>query len=151
MLQRSALLWSLLLAAGAAAAGEGYWECRGGHWIAVDAPAHPMPLKECGALPRTTPTSAGSCVEQGGKWGAIGIFPAPVCSLPTRDAYRPCGDSNECEGPCLAELSAEEKQSLIRGAAPGLSRLGKCAAHVPVMGCVAKVERGVVRRVICFD
>jgi hypothetical protein len=140
-----------LLLAGAAAAAEGYWACQGGHWTAIDAPAHPMPLKECGALPRTAPTTAERCADQGGKWGAIGIFPAPVCSLPTRDADRACGDSNECEGPCLAELSTEEKRSLMRGQGPGLSRLGKCAARVPVMGCVAKVERGVVRHVICFD
>ncbi len=144
-----------LLALGAAsgavtAAGLGYWQCVDGRWTGVGAPAHPPPDRLCDA-PRRTADSADACVREGGRWGAVGIFPVPVCSLPARDAGRVCADSGECEGLCAAEVSPGERDALVRGRGTVIERAGRCAPRLPVVGCHAKVERGVVRRVVCLD
>lgn len=143
-----------LLGCALANADPGYWRCREGHWQAVGAPAHPRPLKECGKA-RQRPNSQEDCVRQGGRWGPIGIFPTPVCSLPTRDAGRPCADSDECEGLCVAKLSPEERERLMRNrgpdSGPGLVRPGACTPRIPVVGCQPKMEQGRVRYLICLD
>lgn len=132
------------------AAGLGYWQCVDGRWTAVGAPAHTPPVRRCDA-PRRTADTEDACLREGGRWGAVGIFPAPVCSLPTRDAGRVCADSGECEGLCAADVSPGERDALVQGRGTVIERAGRCTSRVPVVGCHAKVERGVVRRVLCLD
>lgn len=148
-----------LLESSVSAAELGYWQCQANQWVAVGYPEHPMPIKVCGMEPSNAnmriPSTPEACANQGGHWGLIGIFPTPVCSLPTRDAGRICADSGECEGLCIAELSSEERDRLMHNHRTNVDmrivRGGKCASHIPVVGCHAKVELGVVRHVVCYD
>ena len=147
-------LLALMLVAQIAVADNGYWQCADGRWSVVGVPGHASPVKECGAV-RRLPDKEQACGEQGGKWGPVGIFPKPVCSLPTRDAGRTCADSGECEGLCLAELTPEERDRIKRNRGPNpaysLTRNGRCSPRIPVIGCHAKVEQGTVRYIVCFD
>jgi hypothetical protein len=138
-----------LLLAACASAGGGYWQCRGGRWSAEGAPGHPEPIKACGA-PRRVIDDADACRRQGGRWGPVGLFPRPVCSLPSPDAGRPCADSGECEGLCAAVLTADERAAVMRQGKT-LKRMGICTARIPVLGCHARVEQGRVVGIICLD
>lgn len=132
----------------AAAADDGYWVCVSGGWVAHGAPSYPAPTKQCGseiAIPVTRP----ECMSAGGRWAPIGIFPAPVCTMPTRDGGHVCGDTEECEGLCIAALSDVARDQAMRGAS--FRTLGRCAVHVPTLGCLAIVRKGAVSGLTCFD
>jgi hypothetical protein len=131
------------------AAGEGFWSCSGGAWHTVGRPAYPAPLKRCGSQ-LAIPETEAQCRDIGGRWGPAGIFPRPICRVQTRDGGRTCGDNDECEGMCLADLTDQERGKL-KGKRAALSRLGRCAPYHPVFGCLAMVEKGQVRGVVCRD
>lgn len=96
------------------------------------------------------PQDQATCLAQGGKWGRIGLAPKEQCNLPAPDAGQVCNDSSECTGLCLADLSAEEKERLTRQRTP-IPTSGKCSNWVIVVGCIAVVENGQVRGIVCRD
>jgi hypothetical protein len=146
----SSVLLALLLWAGSTASSRaaGYWTCRGGAWIAVGSPQHAKPLKSCGSkldIPRTQV----ACESAGGKWGPAGLFPKPICRMPTHDGGRVCADVGECEGLCLAALTPAQRDLLRKR--EKLELLGKCTPHTPVFGCMALVKAGIVSGLLCAD
>ncbi|CAG0995744.1 MAG: hypothetical protein F9K19_15065 [Rhizobiaceae bacterium] len=132
----------------ATAAEPGYWSCRGGAWIAVGEPQTAAPIKVCGVA-IAIPDDQAACEQAGGRWGPAGIFPQPICRVPTGDGGRPCADDGECEGRCLAALSPAERGQVEDGGK--LALLGACTAVTPVFGCMAIVEKGYVARILCAD
>jgi hypothetical protein len=139
-------------AAGAAAETPGFWSCQAGAWEAVGAPEHAAPEWDCGA----TGDGSGAadteekCLAQGGYWGPIGLFPEPLCVLPTADGGRACQDSGECTaGACLADFKAGEYDRAWAGESFAVA--GQCATHAPLVGCLAMVDRGVVNGILCID
>ncbi len=155
-MRRKRSVWAALLATvalswtgvPAAAAQPGYWSCAGGAWIAVGRPLTPAPSRACGVEPAIPDDQAG-CEKAGGAWGPVGIFPQPICRVPTADGGRPCADDGECEGRCLAALSPEQRDQVQSGGK--LALLGACTPVRPVFGCMAIVEKGFVARILCAD
>jgi hypothetical protein len=138
-------LWAASTAVSQAA---GHWTCSGSTWIAVGSPQHLTPLKSCGSkleIPRTQL----ACENAGGKWGPAGLFPKPICRMPTRDGGRVCADVGECEGLCLAALTPAQRDLLRKH--EKLELLGKCTPVSPVFGCMALVKAGVVSGLLCAD
>lgn len=151
MLWIAALTLGVLLAWGVAAPSahaDGYWACRDGSWIAMGRPLHAMPSKTCGSRLEIPGTRA-ACEDAGGLWDSFGLFPRKICRVPTRDGGRACADTEECEGTCLASLTREQVDLLRKHMT--LRMLGTCTPHVPVFGCMAMVERGIVSRMLCLD
>jgi len=70
--------------------------------------------------------------------------------MPTHDAGRICGDDDECEGMCLADLTQAERDKL-RTKRVTLSKLGHCTPYVTVFGCMAIVRKGRVTGLMCRD
>ena len=126
----------------------GHWACRDGAWIAVGAPGHPRPARACGERP-AIPKSEAACRQVGGRWGRAGIFPTPICVVPTGDAGRVCGDGGECEGVCLADPTSAERARIAAGTPIALT--GRCSERRPVFGCMYRVEAGMVRGRLCAD
>lgn len=126
----------------------GHWVCRDGGWVAVGGPTHPRPLRACGARP-AIPRVEADCLRAGGRWGRAGIFPTPICVMPTGDAGRICGDGDECEGACLATPSEVERARIAARTPVALA--GRCTDRRPVFGCMYRVEAGVVRGRLCAD
>jgi hypothetical protein len=140
------LLWIGSMVASQAA---GYWTCSAGAWTAVGSPQHATPLKSCGSqLDR--PDTQPACETAGGKWGPAGLFPKPICRMPTHDGGRVCGDVAECEGLCLAALTAAQR-NLLMSKRQKLELLGTCTPHMPVFGCMAIVKQGFVTGLLCAD
>lgn len=96
------------------------------------------------------PKDQQSCLAAGGKWGRIGLGPREECNLPTTDAGAVCSDSSECESLCIAELSKTDQERVTRERAI-IQTKGKCAAWRIVVGCIAPVENGQVKRILCID
>jgi len=140
----------MLLWAGSAsfAQAAGYWTCSGDTWLAVSDPQHAMPSKLCGSQLEIPRTQLG-CEQAGGRWGPAGLFPKPICRIPTHDAGRVCADTGECEGLCLAALTPAQRDLVIKR--QKLQVLGKCTPHMPVFGCMAIVKEGFVTGLLCRD
>jgi hypothetical protein len=96
------------------------------------------------------PRDRESCEAQGGRWGPIGLSPEPVCVMPTKDAGKPCWDSSQCEGSCVAELSRWQYEWLMATRLPILTA-GACTASNAGVGCNAYVQNGVVTGILCVD
>lgn len=126
----------------------GYWTCSQGRWVAVGHVAHPRPLKACG-VELKIPKSEAGCKQAGGSWGPAGIFPQPICRLPTHDAGRTCGDGAECEGLCLAKPSKAERARILKRIKVAMT--GTCTSVIPVFGCMAMVKMGYVSGIMCLD
>lgn len=131
------------------AAGTGYWVCSGGKWVSIGHPVYPQPVKSCGSQLQV-PDDEEQCGKVKGRWGPAGLFPTPVCRVPTRDGGRVCGDNDECEGMCLADLTSAERGKVMRERQV-LVMLGRCTPQKPVFGCLAVVEKGQVKGVLCRD
>jgi hypothetical protein len=126
----------------------GYWSCSDGKWIAVGNPHHAMPSKTCGfqlVIPRTQL----ACEQSGGRWGPAGLFPRPICKMPTHDGGHVCADAGECEALCLTALTPAQRDLLRNG--QKLKLLGKCAPVAPLFGCLAIVKQGYVTGLECRD
>jgi len=136
-------------ATGAAA---GYWVCSGDKWVAVADPPHGMPSKRCGSK-LELPTTQLACEQGGGRWGPAGLFPRPICKMPTRDAGQPCADDGECEGACLAELTPSQLDIARRWTTLRQKQqlAGKCTPWAPIFGCMAIVRQGFVTGLMCRD
>lgn len=143
-----ALTTSLWLAAAGPAAAADFWRCTEGRWTAIGQPRHPMPEHPCGTR-LAVPREQAGCEAAGGRWGPAGLFPAPICRVPTRDGGRVCADSGECEGECLAAPTPAERDRLRSGRP--IAATGTCTPHVPVFGCQARVVEGVVHGILCRD
>ena len=126
----------------------GYWACSAGAWVAIGHPEHPLPSRQCGSQLEIPETQL-ACEQAGGKWGRAGIFPKPICKVPTHDAGRPCADAGECEGECLATLTAAQRDLVMKR--QRLQILGKCTAYAPIFGCMAIVEKSFVTGIMCRD
>jgi hypothetical protein len=87
--------------------------------------------------------------DVGGRWDRFGLFPREICSVPTHDGGRTRTDTAECEGTCLASLKREQVDLLRKHMK--LKIFGKCTPHIPIFGCMALVERGIVSRMPCLD
>ena len=142
--------WAVLLWAAnpSVAQSPGYWTCSDGNWISVGRPQHAPPVKVCGSrleIPRTQLL----CEQAGGRWGPAGLFPKPICKIPTHDAGRICADTGECEGLCLAALTPAQRYLVNKR--QKLQVLGKCTPSVPIFGCMAIVKEGLVTGLLCAD
>lgn len=130
----------------------GYWTCSGNTWVAVGEPQHPAPTKSCQSQ-LEVPNTQAACELAGGRWGPAGIFPRPICRVPTHDAGRACADEGECEGSCLAALAPAQRD--IAKQWPSLRKkqqiLGKCTPVAPIFGCMAVVKEGFVTGLLCRD
>ena len=144
----AATLVAALLGASLPATAAGWWECRAGVWVGVDGPRHPQPSRACGDKP-SLPRSESACRAAGGRWGRAGLFPKPICTMPTRDGGRVCADGGECEGACL--LDTKSDRSKMFGPRPQGPATGVCTRARPVFGCTVEVTRGRVGRRICRD
>lgn len=146
---RMLLALALLTGGASLADAAGHWACANGTWAAVGSPQHPMPVKACGArLER--PRTSEDCATAGGRWGRVGLFPKLICRVPTRDAGRACGDESECEGSCLAALTQEQRDLVVR-MRQKLATMGQCTPMAPVFGCQAIVRQGSVSAIVCRD
>jgi hypothetical protein len=145
------LLLAVLLGAAipSLAVAEGYWACSEGSWVAAGHPGYPPPLKSCGSH-LDIPHTEAECAQVKGVWGPAGLFPKPICRVPTQDGGRVCGDDDECEGMCLASLTPAERDLLMRKKTP-LAKSGHCTAHTPIFGCLAIVKQGLVTGLMCRD
>jgi len=137
------------LASAGASHAAGYWTCSGGDWITVGQPTYAKPIKVCGSH-LDIPHTQEACESAGGKWGRVGLFPKPICRVPTHDGGRPCADVDECEGLCLAALTPQQRDAVVRQHAK-LAIMGSCTPHVPVFGCMARVNKGLVTGILCAD
>lgn len=126
----------------------GWWACRNGSWVDVGAPGHPRPTRACGERPAMPKTEA-DCRARNGRWGRAGLFPQPLCVLPTADAGRLCGDRGECEGLCLADPTPAERDRLKVGGTVEVN--GRCTSKRPVFGCMFIVGKGQVSGRLCAD
>ena len=142
------IVMALFMALSPDARAQGYWACVGEAWQAVGKPRHPKPGRDCNsrlAMPDTRP----ACEAAGGEWGPAGIFPTPICRMPTHDGGVACADSGECEGLCLAAPTALQLAALRERKT--LKLMGTCSSKIPVFGCMAEVKKGYVKGLICRD
>lgn len=128
----------------------GYWACTNGAWHAVGWPNHPKPIRSCGEMITGPATDTKeTCEAAGGTWGPIGLFPEPLCVLPTMDGGRYCRDEGECSGSCLADPTKEQNETLWSGKAVVTG--GYCSKVSPLVGCLAMVREGTVDGILCID
>jgi hypothetical protein len=113
----------------------------GEDYSAVDIPAKDQ--AEASSIVETLRRTgqAAQCLRQGGRWEVLG-FSGPGCNLPTSDGGKPCSDSRECEGLCLADH--EEIN------ANGVDLPGSCSDWQSTFGCQEVIENGKVVE-ICID
>ncbi|MCX6695605.1 MAG: hypothetical protein NTU61_04855 [Candidatus Altiarchaeota archaeon] len=90
-----------------------------------------------------------SCEALGGIWGRMGLSPSESCNLPTSDAGKTCSDNSECEGMCIAELSPLNQARLGKG--EYVKAKGKCSERRKNVGCLAMVQEGEVRGMLCMS
>ena len=140
---------AIVSGAGVTAHAGGYWTCSGGAWVPTGNPTYPIPSRTCGGPLLDYPGTEAACKSSGGEWGPAGLSPQPICTLITHDAGQVCGDSGECEGACLADLSPAQQSELEK--AGKLEALGKCTARSPQFGCQAMVKEGFVTEFLCVD
>lgn len=80
------------------------------------------------------------CRVLGGTWWSPGMpaNPGPkICDLPTKDKWRTCSDSSECEGYCLSSM---------KFAIPFFTK-GKCSGSIYLVGCNNVLEADSVEEV----
>lgn len=95
------------------------------------------------------PKDKETCEKQGGVWKRIGVSLVESCNFKTKDAGKVCFSDKDCEGTCLATLSQEQRQKVTKGI-PVLTS-GKCSSWLKTVGCQARVENGMVKRILCRD
>lgn len=154
--------WVLIFACGcigicfalALLAGATYWIANQSVPTLVARTPTPMVATTPTARPAKTlapiPSDRATCEALGGRWARIGLAPGESCNLPTSDAGKICADSSECESLCLADLSRADQDRVARTKTP-LAASGKCAPWRVVVGCIAVVENGMVKTILCID
>lgn len=92
------------------------------------------------------------CESKGGIWESVGLSVIEECILPTPDAGKECSDRKDCVGPCLVELTEEERERYAHNPELNLSNYtkGKCAAWTPMVGCQFVLDGGKAS-MICID
>ena len=98
---------------------------------------------------RKIPDDKKSCLDAGGQWGRIGLYPEEQCNLPTNDGGKSCSDSKECKGTCIAELTQEQQSRISKG--ESLNTSGKCNTWKVTVGCIPVVSQGRVDGILCID
>ena len=93
---------------------------------------------------RPTAAQTADCTARGGTYRQGGLGGYWLCITPYADGGKPCGDSDECHGDCLA--LREAGVSPVNPRKPGV-----CAADSYPFGCIARVEDGRVGGVLCAD
>lgn len=97
--------------------------------------------------PNPTPADQEHCEKLDGIWGPQGLAGPVACNLPTFDAGKPCYDSMDCQGSCLAEVSQQD----VDDAGGVLKIKGTCSRYYIVGGCQFRVEKGNVYGMLCID
>jgi len=97
------------------------------------------------------PNTQEECLAKGGTWKPVGIFPSPICNLPTTDGGKECTSSNDCEGSCLAVLTQDERSTLMKGEKMDKEVEGQCTSWVRNFGCIGFVENSRVDKFLCLD
>jgi len=93
-----------------------------------------------------------SCEAVEGLWGAHGLFVEEFCVLPAADAGNECSDFSECEGDCIAELTAEEERLLVEEFGQHvLEKTGTCSQWQQMFGCYPFISEGKVTEILCVD
>lgn len=102
----------------------------------------PQPTAPIGESAMEIPQGQATCEVAGGVWKQWGFLPELSCNIPTKDAGKPCRDSSQCEGPCIAVGDIIEDSSVT----------GVCHEwRRAIGGCFAFVEDGKTAGVICID
>lgn len=87
------------------------------------------------------PSSEEQCLVHDNLWVRQGLGGFESCRVKTADSQKVCTDSTQCEGLCLADVTAPRNLS---------GTAGTCSAWANVASCHKIVEAGTVRE-ICFD
>lgn len=95
------------------------------------------------------PQDEETCIAEGGKWRKIGIAPRESCEMMTGDAGKVCSSSKDCEGACIADLTASQEAEIKKGRKVKIN--GACSSTVFVVGCRGFVEGGAVEYMTCID
>ena len=81
------------------------------------------------------------CLSLNGSW-QMGGSGTMLCNIATPDGGKPCRDTSECKGICLAASGDEE----------GSRAVGACSStFTPLGGCRSHVHRGYVMPSVCVD
>jgi len=78
------------------------------------------------------PETEAACAAAGGSWGPRGLYPEPLCVLPTPDAGKSCEKAGDCVGLCLSDTR-------------------QCVPERPVFGCIGYLDDDGNPGVICVD
>ncbi len=93
-----------------------------------------------------------NCESKGGKWAMYGLTTAPSCILKSSDKDKPCSDSSECEGICIADYTKEQMEFVLTAKPPfNLKVNGKCSEFMTMYGCQHIVQKGYVQYVTCKE
>jgi hypothetical protein len=92
------------------------------------------------AVKRLSVEARSACVAQGGKVELV-LIGAESCVRPTTDGGRPCSDSAECQGACIAPFAAKPEDVVT----------GTCATEIGRVGCINIVAKGKASGEACFD
>ena len=116
----------------------------------------------CGSSPIRQPTleelgngkqipyadNASDCQAHGGKWGWLDPHGSKsICRIPTTDGGKPCLDSSECDGFCVAKHSVINKKTgrIISGS----KNIGQCEFLYNGIGCGLYIKAGQVAATWC--
>ena len=105
----------------------------------------PALLFSCAPAPRMEATSAqalATCEARGGIVALAYRAPGPACFTPFPDGGRPCSDSAQCAGGCIAVLDPGSSRTVL---GPGRTVSGQCAFYDGPPGygeCAQEVRAG---------
>ena len=103
-----------------------------------------------GWMPGKEHVTKDHCESSGGYWGMLGLFPQEQCNFKANDVGLACRDNSDCEGACIAELTSEQKESVVKkGKAVDVN--GQCSEYIIVIGCYPFVVEGKVDNIACID
>jgi len=126
---------------------EDTWICRQGVWVKHGHPNFDKPITSCSGK-SSLPKNQEDCLKIGGLWSKLGPDPIETCNVKALDRGNLCTDSSQCEGLCLAELSAEEMKQGMSG--KQFKKTGNCSVWRVTLGCRGIVTQGVVS-ILCID